>query len=178
MMTDYKYRIQPSQTREWKFNGKWITVTGIILLQFAIIIYILSPPTVSKSDAVTINKTDHKKTVKEFKFYYLLPKDIEAVVPEHEVMVRSREYYFGKGRNKLYSLQAGSFKSIKQANKLRQTMSSLGLTSQIEIHQKGLTTWHRVVISALSIQEVKAKKALLRKYNIDALVTESTRDKI
>ena len=178
MITDYNYRIESGQNKEWKFNVKWITVTGIILLQFAIIVYMLSPPAVSKPDAVKINKVDNEKTVKEFKFYYLLPKAIEAVVPEHEVIARSREDYIGKGRNKLYSLQAGSFKNINQANKLRQTMTSLGLTTQLEIHQKGVTTWHRVVVSALSIQNVKEKKALLRKYNIDALVTESTSDKI
>jgi len=168
MIADYKYRITRDQSQS--FNWLYFALTIIILLQFAFIIY--RPPTTvtnSVSDFPSEKVIATEEVDKVFQFYYMLPNNTEIVLPDYEVNTRSREGYFGKGGDKIYSIQAGSFRRIEEANRLSQRLVHLGMAPEIERHKN---IWNRVMINRLPILDVQAKKKALKEHGIDALVIE------
>ena len=172
MVTDFKYRSTPLKTQ--RINWMWLVAITIIILQSTFIFYKLfsAPPIINTDEAKAFDVT--KETVKEFKFYYILPNNTEYIIPNYEVKTQSREIFFGKGANKVFSLQVGAFKGIGTATRLQQRLVRLGFTPNIDTHTNGHSTWHRVMLSQLSILDVKANKEILKSYDIDSIVIEST----
>jgi len=93
-----------------------------------------------------------------FEFYQLLPER-EVKVPKESVATKAAEKH-----DYTYVLQAGSFKSLSDADRLRAKLIMMGLDSSIESNKNpGGTTWHRVMVGPLDnrSERAKARSALI-----------------
>ena len=179
MITDYKCRTVEAPQKTWNIEWKWGAV-AVILIQTIFITYMQSSEELMTKPVVGVEvQTDEAlidEVVKEYEFYYILPNNVELVVPDHEVNTRAREEYFGVRLDKTYSLQVASFRNAVPASILSKRLTALGLSPKIEVHKNNDVVWNRVVISKLSILDVRTNKAILRKEGIDSIVIETARN--
>lgn len=177
---------------------KWMLITALIILFVVFLVYLKSgttkipaPPvsqtlpitkpakTNSKSEEVAKEKkkTESKAEPKQprFDFYTILPEK-EVVVPEHEIKTRAREERVGKAKETKYIMQAGSFKTFKEADQLRAKLALMGIESKVEKAKVGNVTWNRVKMGPyIHMNSVNVIRSRLRKNGIDVMVTETTR---
>lgn len=97
-------------------------------------------PTISGQETDTADKESDEP---EFRFYEMLPEsevvtpDTEAYEPEPDLSAQDREYI----------LQAGSFRTRKDAERQRAQVGFQGLRAQItEVSVEDDTTWYRVMV--------------------------------
>lgn len=84
-----------------------------------------------------------------FDFYTILP-GLEFIIPEREVVEPKPDKTAATPLADVYVLQAGSFKNLSQADRLRAELGLLGVESSIRtVTIKGNETWHRVRIGPL-----------------------------
>lgn len=129
---------------------------------------------VKNSTVVTEKKVEAKPApeVPQFDFYTILPEK-EIVVPDHEIDTRSREERVGQARETKYILQAGSFKSFKEADQSRAKLALMGIESRIEKAKVGSAIWYRIKMGPFTrMSSVSIIRSRLRKNGIDAVVTE------
>ena len=108
----------------------------------------------------------------QFDFYTILP-DKEVIVPEYEIKTRAREERVGKAKETHYVMQAGSFKTAKEADELRLKLAAMGIESKIDKSKMGDVNWYRVKMGPYTQTEsVNTVQSRLRKNGIDVLVTE------
>ncbi len=202
MSRDYKPRPKgrsASQSRK-KFDQKsgiglwkWMLITAIIIAFVVFLVYLRS--TGSEQDNLqqasqtipgkagvengVISKGEQKPEVKpgpklpQFDFYTILP-DKEVVVPEYEIKTRTREERVGKAKEAHYLMQAGSFKTFKEADRLRAKLALMGIESKVEKAKVGSVNWYRVKMGPYAqTDSVNAIRARLRQNGIDVLVTET-----
>lgn len=108
-----------------------------------------------------------EKVEPRFDFYTLLPES-EVIVPETE-----RSPLRGSGNpDEIYLLQAGSFRSTRDADSLRARLLLLNLDAHIEATTSQSTgTWHRVVVGPFhSRSKLAGARATLLQNGIDNLV--------
>jgi len=134
-----------------------------------------SAKTDSKKPGVA-NKQETKADIKpkppHFEFYTILPEK-EVVVPEYEIKTRTREERVGKAKESQYIMQAGSFKSFKEADQLRAKLALMGIESKVEKAKVGDVTWHRVKMGPFTqMASVNTIRSRLRKNGVDVMVTE------
>jgi cell division protein FtsN len=177
---------------------KWMLITALIILFVVFLVYLKSTgtqeipaPPVSQTPTVKPAKTNSKseEAAKEkkktesktepkqprFDFYTILP-DKEVVVPEHEIKTRAREERVGKAKETKYIMQAGSFKTFKEADQLRAKLALMGIESKVEKAKVGNVTWNRVKMGPyIHMNSVNVIRSRLRKNGIDVMVTETTR---
>lgn len=101
-----------------------------------------------------VKATEAEAEKPRFDFYSMLPK-LEVVIPEQEIKGEK-----GGGEKKVlkpieqpgsYLLQAGSFRSIKDADRVKAELAFLGVESAIEsVTINNSDTWHRVRIGPFS----------------------------
>ena len=116
-----------------------------------------------------------------FEFYSLLP-EMEVVVPESEVTLRTRQparednstHTADRGARARYIVQAGAFRNLPDADRLRANLALSGLEATIQtVAVDGHVKWHRVRLGPFSnldaLHDVRAK---LRRASIDAMVLE------
>jgi cell division protein FtsN len=132
----------------------------------------------------------------QFDFYTILPEK-EAVVPEHEIMKRTRAEVVPTVPTLpaetpidvttptipvetptksaiAYMMQAGSFKNSTDAEKMRTNLESMGIEARVERAKVGETIWHRIKLGPYTqMTSVGAIRARLRQNNIDVIVTET-----
>ncbi len=109
--------------------------------------------------------TDHVKP--RFDFYTLLPQS-EVVVEETE-----QSPLRGSGNaDEIYLLQAGSFRSSRDADSLRARLLLLNLNARIEATTTEPSgTWHRVVVGPFeSASKLAGARATLLQNGIDNMV--------
>ncbi|WP_262965773.1 SPOR domain-containing protein [Methylobacter psychrophilus] len=202
MSRDYKPRPKgrsASQSRK-KFDQKpgiglwkWMLITAIIIAFVVFLVYLRStgseqdnlqqasqtiPGKAGVENGVT-PKDGQKPEVKpgpklpQFDFYTILP-DKEVVVPEYEIKTRTREERVGKAKEAHYLMQAGSFKTFKEADRLRAKLALMGIESKVEKAKVGSVNWYRVKMGPYAqTDSVNAIRARLRQNGIDVLVTET-----
>lgn len=127
-----------------------------------------------KSDAAKKQETkaEAKPKPPHFEFYTILP-DKEVVVPEYEIKTRTREERVGKAKENQYIMQAGSFKTFKEADQLRAKLALMGIESKVEKAKVGDVTWQRVKMGPFTqMASVNTIRARLRKNGVDVMVTE------
>jgi cell division protein FtsN len=108
-----------------------------------------------------------------FDFYTILPEK-EVVVPDYEINTRTREERVGKAKETHYMMQAGSFKSFKEADQLRAKLGLLGIETTVHKAKVGNVIWYRVKIGPYTqMASVSAIKSRLRQNSIDVIVTET-----
>lgn len=120
-----------------------------------------------------------------FEFYSLLP-EMEVVVPESEVAVRATpspsikkdaakdRKETGKRRTApaRYILQAGAFRSLADADRLRASLALAGLEATIQtVSVDGNEKWHRVRLGPYAdVESLNSTRTRLRRASIDAMV--------
>ncbi|BCX80799.1 hypothetical protein MIT9_P0375 [Methylomarinovum caldicuralii] len=110
-----------------------------------------------------------------FTFYTLLPEK-EVIVPEGEVRTRKREEQLGRAAKGRYFVQAGSFRSLRDADRLKAQLALLGVESRVEPAQVRGATWYRVRLGPFtSMTEVERIRARLRRHRIDSVVQTAKR---
>lgn len=125
-----------------------------------------------KEAAKQEKKPEPKPKTPHFEFYTILP-DKEVVIPEYEIKTRTREERVGKAKEGQYIMQAGSFKTYKEADQLRAKLALMGIESKVEKAKVGDVTWNRVKMGPFSqMASVDAIRSRLRKNGVDVMVTE------
>jgi len=111
-----------------------------------------------------------KKREPRFTFYTLLPEK-EVVVPEGEVRTLRREEHLGRAPRGEYFIQAGSFRRMADADRLKARLALLGVESRIERAEVKGAVWYRVRLGPFaSMTEVERVRSRLRKHRIDSVV--------
>jgi cell division protein FtsN len=129
----------------------------------------------------------------QFDFYTILPEK-EAVVPEHEIMKRTRAEIVPPlpaetsidvttptipvetptKSTTAYMMQAGSFKNSTDAEKMCTNLESMGIEARVERAKVGETIWHRIKLGPYTqMTSVSAIRTRLKQSGIDVIVTET-----
>ena len=162
MPADYKSMGTPPEKKTVS-GFVWLLGGLAIGLFIALLVYLDKQPdnSVSFSEAVQteLNKIKQKsaaeiksapptqKTKPRFDFFTLLP-EMEVFIPEHELQSSGTDNIAGeytiREEGKSYVLQAGSFKKLNDADRLKASLSLLGLEANIQNVTVNNQQWHRV----------------------------------
>ncbi len=198
MSKDYKNRVQRKPKAKPKSSlsvWQWMLITALVILFVVFLAYLRfagsdkveeTPATVTKPASNPIKpkqadkpveRVDTKPKSPHFDFYQILPGK-EVVVPEHEIKTRAREERMGKAKESRYLLQAGSFKTSKEAEQQRAKLALMGIESKMEKAKVGETYWYRVKLGPFEkIATVNDIQARLKKNSVDVIVTEVSNKK-
>jgi len=115
-----------------------------------------------------------------FEFYTIL-SELEVFVPEPEIKETNKTESIESKNNSLsnnssakkYLLQAGSFKSNADAERLKATLGLLGVQSSIQSVSINNDSWHRVRIGPFSNpNHLRETLSTLKQNNIHAMTME------
>ncbi len=176
MAKDYKTR----RSRSSGFSG-WLGLgLGLALgLAIAVFIYVQD----HRPDVAAVKQSKHEKRrtfdnevpeeeppAKSYDFYDMLPK-FEVVVPEKDKDVKPDMRAAPETRPGTYVLQAGSYKSFNDADRIRAQLALQGIESKVQKVSVDTDTWHRIRIGPISnLDELNRMRQKLRKSDIDVLV--------
>ncbi len=107
-----------------------------------------------------------------FDFYNLLP-EMEVIVPDEDIQgTPMREGVKKVEKPGTYLLQAGSFRSRKQADQLRAKLALLGLETSVQtVSVDSRQAWHRVRVGPFNnLHDLNEARALLKKNGVDAIL--------
>jgi cell division protein FtsN len=122
-------------------------------------------------DKKTADKSADKKEPK-FNFYTILP-ELEVLIPDAETRPPSNKSTNNFKDDKQYVLQAGSFRSLGDAKKLKASLALLGYEASIQHVSVNREEWHRVRIGPYENKtEVYKNINLLHQHNISAMPME------
>jgi cell division protein FtsN len=111
-----------------------------------------------------------ESSARPYDFYKMLPK-FEVIVPEREKDVRPDVRGVPETRRGTYVLQAGSYKSFADADRVRAQLALQGVESKVQKVSVDNDTWHRIRIGPISqLDELNRLRAILRKADVDVLV--------
>ena len=178
---DYKTRRRkPSRYRGWIGLG----VVLVLGLGVAGVVY-LKAHKLDAPDAIAALKPTKKKARQNeppeivdpsapeapaYAFYDRLPK-FEVVVPEKEKDVHPDQKSVPETRKGTYVLQAGTYRHVEDAERVRGKLASQGVTSTIQPVMVDNVTWSRIRVGPISnLDELNRKRAILRKADVDVLV--------
>jgi len=187
MPADYKSHANRQQKKPLP-GFIWMLAGLSIGLFIAFLVYLDKQPAseISFGDAVKTelekikqNKTDTASKVEtpnkqqpKFNFYTILP-ELEVLIPEEETRPPENKDSLSDDAGKRYILQAGSFRSRQDAEKLKATVALLGLEAGINQVSINNEKWHRVRIGPVnSRRELNQNLNLLQRNNINAMAME------
>ncbi len=105
-----------------------------------------------------------------FKFYDMLP-NFEVVIPEEDTVVRNATRPEPVATPGLYVLQAGSFSSHTDADRMKARLAMLGIMSRIQRVSVDDKDYHRVRIGPVdSLNELNTLRGQLRDAEVDIMV--------
>lgn len=151
-------------------------LAGLALGLFvAFLVYLNEHRPTTTAKAVTGNsrnvpaETGNSGERPRFDFYTILPEQ-EVVVPDHPAE-DERQAGVKEREPARYLLQAGSFRTLTQADTLRAKLALLGVEASIEtVRMKEGETWHRVRVGPFdSVREVAKIQERLRRKEIQTL---------
>ena len=106
----------------------------------------------------------------EYTFYDRL-KNFEVVIPEKDKDVHRDLRPAPETRPGTYVLQAGSYRSFTEADRIRAQLALQGIESKVQKVAVDTDTWHRVRIGPISsLEELNRIRTRLRQADVDALV--------
>jgi cell division protein FtsN len=126
-----------------------------------------SPPTDKKDSAAQEEKPS-------FDFYSLLPK-MEVLVPETEVTSRIAKEQLKQTPSEkgAYYLQAGAFKDVQAADRMKAGLALLGIESKIESVTLDSGIWHRVRIGPFDdTQQMNKVRNLMKANSISSIMVK------
>jgi len=160
----------------------WWFVAGLALgLLVALWVYLkgprVAPPAASAPDAAEKNSAAAKSGAAaasarpRFDFYTILP-ELEVALPDQETGTKPKPTVAQPGKAEAYILQAGSFKSFEEADRLKASLNLIGIEAGIQtVTVNNKDTWHRVQIGPYrDVAELNAVRARLKQNNIDAVL--------
>jgi cell division protein FtsN len=167
----------------------WMLITALIIGFVVFLVYLVTEPKPSphltqsapgkpepEKKAAPAEKTTEAipgPKMPRFDFYTILPEK-EVVVPEHEIKTRAREERVGKAKETQYVMQAGSFKTFKEADQLRTKLASMGIESKVQKTKVGSVNWYRVKMGPYAkTASINTIRSRLRQNNIDVIITET-----
>jgi cell division protein FtsN len=107
---------------------------------------------------------------KTYDFYDMLPK-FEVVVPEKDKEVKHDIRPIPETRRGTYVLQAGSYKNLADADRVRAQLALQGVDARVQKVTVDSDSWLRVRIGPLTnLDELNRLRQVLRKADIDVLV--------
>lgn len=192
MTRDYKSarRAKPasSSTHAWV----WLLMGLIPGLLIALLVYlggynvggrsgasIPSAPAKSEIDTRAVRKAPESKPLPDppaplkprFDFYTILP-EMEVAVPEQEVSGETQQGMPQVEKPGTYILQAGSFRSFEEADRLKASLVLLGIEASIQtVTINNKDTWHRVHIGPYKdLAELNQIRARLKQNHIEAVL--------
>ncbi|MBB6093377.1 cell division protein FtsN [Povalibacter uvarum] len=106
----------------------------------------------------------------QFDFYEMLPK-FEVVIPEKDGTGAAPSTNESVQKPGAYVLQAGSFRKLADADRVRALIALQGVESKIQKVTVDNDTWHRVRIGPITnLQKLEETRSKLRQAQIEALV--------
>lgn len=106
----------------------------------------------------------------QFDFYEMLPK-FEVVIPEKDGSGAAPSTTESVQKPGAYVLQAGSFRKLADADRVRALIALQGVESKIQKVTVDNDTWHRVRIGPITnLQKLEETRSKLRQAQIEALV--------
>jgi len=186
MATDYRRRSKRKSKSSGPPPWVWAMVGLIVGLFVAFLVFIKVSPEQALSEVAALDIPAEQeipeapKTRKKpapppkprFDFYNLLP-EMEVVVPEEEIKgTPTREGVKRVEKPGTYLLQAGSFRSRKQAEQLRAKLALLGMETSIQtVSINSKQSWHRVRVGPFNnLRDLNQARSLLTKNGIDAIL--------
>jgi len=111
-----------------------------------------------------------QEATQQFDFYEMLPK-YEVVIPEQDGRPATATAKTPVQKPGAYILQAGSFRNLKDADRVRAMIAMQGVESKIQKVTIDKDTWHRVRVGPITnLQSLEDTRSKLRQAQIDALV--------
>jgi cell division protein FtsN len=111
-----------------------------------------------------------EESVAQYDFYDMLPK-FEVVVPEKERDVTNDGPTVSVARPGMYVLQAGSYRNLPDAERLRDKLLKQGIKSAIQRVQVDADVWHRVRMGPFTdLKQLNSTRSSLRAADVDAIV--------
>jgi cell division protein FtsN len=111
-----------------------------------------------------------EEPAKTYDFYDQLPK-FEVVVPEKDKDVRPDLKAVPETRRGTYVLQAGSYKTFADADRVRAKLALQGVESKVQKVTVDNESWHRIRIGPISkLDDLNRMRTVLRKADVDVLV--------
>ena len=111
----------------------------------------------------------------QFDFYTILP-EMEIAIPYNETSESTIDKNAPFKHDSQFILQAGSFKTLAQADQVKASLALLGVEATIQSvtidnTSNGATTWHRVRLGPYdSFSKMNQIRSRLRRNNIEALL--------
>ena len=111
------------------------------------------------------------KTADKYDFYEMLP-NFEVVVPERDKDVRRDLPAAAKiERPGVYVLQAGSYRNVADADRVRRQLALQGVKAQVQRVAVDADVWQRVRVGPISnLDELNKVRKQLQAADLDALV--------
>jgi len=109
-----------------------------------------------------------------FDFYSLLPK-MEVLVPETEITSRIAKEQLKQTPSEkgAYYLQAGAFKDVQAADRMKAGLALLGIESRIESVTLDSGVWHRVRIGPFDdTQQMNKVRSLMKANSISSIMVK------
>jgi len=169
----------------WMATGLFIGLFVAFLVHLKDNYPALSLPATEKAEKKSGRDTrDVRKTTKDsipaapktqFDFYTILP-EIEIAVPDSETSDSGTDNNAPFKHDSQFILQAGSFKTLSQADQMKASLALLGVESTIQSvtidnTRNGAATWHRVRLGPYdSFSQMNKIRSRLRRNNIEALL--------
>jgi len=185
---DYKHRRKsskksnPSRGWLWFVAGLLIGVGGTLFAEFKE--YFSAEEVVqavreaTRGDegklSVASEKQSSEKQTKRprFEFYTMLP-EMEVAVPENELKSASKKTKKQVEKEGVtYVLQAGSFRDLAQADRLKAELALMGMPAQIQtVSIEGGKKWHRVRVGPFSnLQALNEARTELQNNGLKVMV--------
>ncbi len=122
------------------------------------------------------NKQDSSKTKDtrpRFDFYTILP-ELEVTVPDEELQEQTKSTSTVSKTTSPLMLQAGSFRRLEAADKLKATLALQGISARIQVITKNNgDKWHRVQVGPINDLNILNKtRHRLRKMGIASIVVK------
>lgn len=105
----------------------------------------------TQPDTKTESNSTTNKTLPRFDFYTILP-ELEVAIPEEELIEASKKPHTQNSSETIdYMLQAGSFRNMEQADRLKAKLALQGIVATIQtVHIRDGETWHRVRVGPIT----------------------------
>ncbi len=105
----------------------------------------------SRTETKPETKPADSKTLPRFDFYTILP-ELEVAIPEEELIEASKKPATPNTTEGIdYMLQAGSFRNMEQADRLKAKLALQGIVASIQtVRIRDGETWHRVRVGPIN----------------------------
>lgn len=124
----------------------------------------------AKAEAKPAPASQEEGEAQQFDFYEMLPK-FEVVIPEKDGTTTSAGNAESVQKPGAYILQAGSFRKLADADRVRALIALQGVESKIQKVTIDNDTWHRVRVGPITnLQKLDETRSKLRQAQIEALV--------